>query len=145
MALQSACRDLWTGDATGAIVAGASLIMSPATLAAMTSEGVLSPEGSCKTFDANADGFARGEGISGLYVKRLDDALRDGNPVRAIIRNVATNSDGKSNGLLMPRAETQETLIRKVYADAGLDPAETSFVEVCTALFPAKAKTRVCG
>ena len=131
VALQNACRDLWAGDATGAIVAGTNLIMGPATSAEMTSEGVLSLEGSCKTFDANADGLARADGISGLYVKRLDDALRDGNPIRAMIRGAATNSDGKSNGLLVPRAETQETLIRKVYADVGVDPAETSFVEVC--------------
>lgn len=133
MALQNACRDLCAGDSTGAIVAGANLIMGPATSAAMTSEGVLSPEGSCKTFDASADGFARADGIVGLYIKRLDHALRDGNPIRAIIRGSGTNSDGRSNGLLVPRAETQEALIRKVYADAGLDPSDTSFVEVCMA------------
>ncbi|RYP79109.1 hypothetical protein DL771_000087 [Monosporascus sp. 5C6A] len=122
-------RDLEAGDATAAMVAGTNLIMGPATSAAMTSEGVLSPEGSCKTFDASADGFARADGITGLYIKRLDYALRDGNPIRAIIRGSATNSDGKSPGLLVPRAEAQEMLIRQVYADAGLDPSDTSFVE----------------
>ncbi|RYP84204.1 hypothetical protein DL770_005246 [Monosporascus sp. CRB-9-2] len=129
VALHNACRDLEAGDATAAIVAGTNLIMGPATSAAMTSEGVLSPEGSCKTFDASADGFARADGITSLYIKRLDLALRDGNPVRAIIRGSATNSDGRSPGLLVPRAEAQEMLIRQVYADAGLDPSDTSFVE----------------
>ncbi|RYP26873.1 hypothetical protein DL766_006584 [Monosporascus sp. MC13-8B] len=129
VALHNACRDLEAGDATAAVVAGTNLIMSPATFAAMTSEGVLSPEGSCKTFDASADGFARADGITALYIKRLDHALHDGNPVRAIIRGSATNSDGKSPGLLVPRADAQEMLIRQVYADAGLDPSDTSFVE----------------
>ena len=103
--------------------------MGPSLTAAMTQQGVLSPEGSCKTFDAHADGFARAEGINAVYVKRLDDAIRDGNPIRAVIRGTSTNSDGKSGSLLAPNAERQESLMRKVYADANLDPLETAFVE----------------
>ena len=129
--LHEACRALQAGDCTSAVVAGTSLIMSPTIYSVMTSEGILSPEGSCKTFDAAADGFARAEGINAVYLKRLDDALRDGNPVRAIIRNSGTNNDGKSKGLLSPDAAAQEALIRHVYAQAGLDPAYTAFMEVC--------------
>jgi acyl transferase domain-containing protein len=104
--------------------------MGPATTAAMTQEGILSPEGSCKTFDAAADGFARAEAINAIYVKKLGDALRDGNPIRAIIRNTGTNSDGKSQGLMTPSSEAHEALMRKVYSDSGLIPSETGYVEV---------------
>ncbi len=130
VALHEACRALDSGDCTGAIVAGTSLIMGPVTTAAMTQEGILSSDGSCKTFDAAVDGFARAEAINVIYVKRLSDALRDGNPIRAIIRNTGTNSDGKSQGLTTPRSEAHEALIRKVYSDSGLIPSETGYVEV---------------
>ena len=130
VALHEACRALRSGDCNGAIVAGTSLIMGPSTTAAMTQEGILSPEGSCRPFDAAADGFARAEAINAVYVKRLNDALKDGNPIRAIIRNTGTNSDGRSQGLMTPHTEAQEALIRKVYADAHLSPSETGFIEV---------------
>ncbi|KAE9370652.1 hypothetical protein N431DRAFT_559764 [Stipitochalara longipes BDJ] len=127
--LHEACRALLSGDCVGAIVAGANLIMGPTTTAAMTQEGILSPEGSCKTFDATADGFARGDAITAVYIKLLDDAIRDNNPIRAVIRNTGTNSDGKSQGLMTPNPESHEALMRKVYLDAGLDPTDTAFVE----------------
>lgn len=130
VALHEACRALQSGDASAAIVAGTNLILSPTTHAFLTAEGVLSPEGSCKTFDASADGYARAEGISAVYVKRLEDAIRDGNPVRAVIRGSGVNDDGKTKGILVPSSSAQEMLIRKVYADSGLDPSDTAYVEV---------------
>jgi acyl transferase domain-containing protein len=128
--LHEACRALQSGDCSGAIVAGTNLIMGPTTTAAMTAEGILSRDGSCKTFDSSADGFARGEAITAVYVKRLEDAIRDNNPIRAIIRNTGTNSDGKSPSLMQPHGKAHEALMRKVYHDAGLDPRDTAFVEV---------------
>jgi acyl transferase domain-containing protein len=130
VALHEACRALHNGDATSAVVAGTNLLTGPDNFVLISSEGILSPDGSSKSFDASANGYARGEGITAVYVKKLEDAIRDGNPVRAVIRATGTNHDGKSQGLFSPRAETQELLMRKVYADAGLDPAETAFVEV---------------
>ena len=130
VALHEACRALHSGDCNGAIVAGTSLIMGPRTTAAMTQEGILAPDGSCKTFDAAANGFARAEAINAVYIKRLSDALRDGNPIRAIIRNTGTNSDGRSQGLMTPSSEAHEALIRKVYSDSDLIPSETGYVEV---------------
>jgi acyl transferase domain-containing protein len=103
--------------------------MGPYVYSVMTGEGILSPEGSCKTFDASADGFARAEGINAVYLKRLPDALRDGNPIRAIIRNSGNNSDGKSQGILSPSSSAQEALMRHVYTQAHLNPAETGFIE----------------
>ncbi|TID06330.1 Compactin diketide synthase mokB [Colletotrichum higginsianum] len=128
--LHEACRALQNGDCVGAIVGGVNLIMGPTTTAAMTEEGMLSPEGSCKTFDAAADGYGRGEAINAVYIKLLDDAIRDNNPIRAIIRASGTNSDGNSSTLLTPNSAMHEALMRKVYLDAGLDPSKTAFVEV---------------
>lgn len=127
--LHNACRGLQSGDCDAALVAGTSLIMGPYLTAAMTQQGVLSPEGSCKTFDAAADGFARAESINAIYIKRLDDAIKDGNPIRAVIRGTSTNSDGKSGSLMAPNGERHESLMRKVYEEASLDPRETAFVE----------------
>jgi acyl transferase domain-containing protein len=134
VALHEACRALQSGDCTAAMVAGTNLIMGPTTTAAMTQEGVLSPEGSCKTFDASADGFARGEAITAVYIKPLHNAIRDKNPIRAVIRNTATNCDGRRQGSMQPNSKSQEALMRKVYLDAGLDPQETAFVEVIYSL-----------
>jgi acyl transferase domain-containing protein len=99
----------------------------------MTADGILSPEGSCKTFDASADGFARAEAITAIYIKPLEDAIRDGNPIRSVIRATGTNSDGKSASLMSPNGKAHEKLMRSIYAHAKLDPRDTAFVEVCPA------------
>jgi acyl transferase domain-containing protein len=111
-------------------VCGTSLLMTPTTSIAFFDEGILSPDGSCKTFDASANGFARAEGITAIYIKRLEDAIRDGNPIRAIIRNTGSNSGGRSPSLTSPNSVAQEELIRRVYGQLNLDPSETAFVEV---------------
>lgn len=131
VALHEACRAMERGDASAAVVAGTSLILSPNGVATFTSAGVLSPDASCKTFDASADGYARGEAITAVFIKPLSSALRDGNPVRAVIRATGVNNDGKSHGLFNPNSLAQEALIRKVYSDAHLNPSDTAFVEVC--------------
>jgi acyl transferase domain-containing protein/phospholipid N-methyltransferase len=96
----------------------------------MTEKSLLSPEGSCKTFSADADGFARGEGITAVYIKPLAAAIRDGNPIRAVIRSTASNSDGKTTGILQPSTDSQEAMIRKAYQVAGItDYSKTAFVE----------------
>jgi acyl transferase domain-containing protein len=128
--LHEACRALQNRDCDGAIVAGASLIMSPMSTASVSHEGVLSPDISCKTFDASANGYARGEAINAVFIKRLDDAIRDGNPIQAVIRGTGVNSDGTGQGLMTPNWKTQATLIRKVYSECGLDPDDTAYVEV---------------
>ncbi|ROV97139.1 hypothetical protein VMCG_07466 [Cytospora schulzeri] len=129
VALHTACRALQAGDITGAVVGGTSLILAPTLTSNFFTEGILSPEASCKTFDAKADGFARAEGITAIYVKRLSDAVRDGNPIRAVIRGSGTNGDGRSMGIMSPSSEAHEALMRQVYERSGLDPNETAFVE----------------
>ena len=90
---------------------------------------VTSPEGSSKTFDASADGYARGEAVNAVFIKRLDEAIRDGNPIRAVIRSSAANADGRSqDGMTMPSLVAHEAVIRKAYASAGLDFSQTAMV-----------------
>ncbi|GIJ99998.1 type I iterative polyketide synthase [Aspergillus viridinutans] len=128
--LHEACLAIQRGECSAAVVGGCNLIMAPTMTAVMTAKGVLSPDGTSKTFDAEANGYGRGEAINAIYIKPLQDALRDGNPIRAVIRGTATNSDGKSSGLNVPSQITQESVIRKAYAVAGIDDiSDTAFVE----------------
>ncbi|CAJ2503554.1 Uu.00g109480.m01.CDS01 [Anthostomella pinea] len=93
-------------------------------------QGVLSPQASCRTFDAEADGYARAEAVNMVYLKRLDDALRDKNPIRAVIRSTASNCDGKTAGISHPSSESHEALIRSCYLAGGIrDFTQTGFVE----------------
>ncbi|PHH79014.1 hypothetical protein CDD82_2707 [Ophiocordyceps australis] len=128
--LDEACQALYEGRCPGAIVAGSSIITSPSMTLDMTKNGTLAPDGRCKTFDAAADGFARGEGINAVFIKLLDDAIRDGDPVRAVIRATASNFDGKTKGMSRPNGLAQEQLIRKAYRIAGIeDVYKTAHVE----------------
>ena len=118
--LHEACQALRQGECSGAIVAGTNLILAPTTTVGMCEVGVLSRDGRCKTFDATADGYGRGEAINAIYVKRLDDAVRDGDPIRAVIRSTAVNSDGRTPNITYPNATAQEQLIRKAYKSANI-------------------------
>lgn len=125
-----ACEAIRNGEVESALVGGANLLLSPTMTIAMSEQGVLSAEGSCKSFDAAADGYARAEAVNALYLKRLDDAIRDGNPIRGIVRSTGTNCDGKTPGLSHPSPESHEALIRRTYASAGIhDFCQTGFVE----------------
>ncbi|KAK1621893.1 polyketide synthase [Colletotrichum phormii] len=128
--LDMACQAIRNGDCDGALVCGASLIFSPAMMLALSDQGVLSPSGTCKTFDASADGYGRGEAVNAIYVKKLSQALRDGDTVRAVIRGTGVNCDGRTHGMLTPSPTAQEALIRHVYEQAGIsDLSETAVVE----------------
>lgn len=122
-------RAIRAGDCDGAIVAGTNLIFSPTMSMAMTEQGVLSPDASCKSFDANANGYARGEAINAIFLKGLSSALRNGDPIRAVVRATSSNSDGKTPGMSMPSSESHMTLIQHAYHEAGLNPKDTVFVE----------------
>jgi acyl transferase domain-containing protein/NADPH:quinone reductase-like Zn-dependent oxidoreductase/SAM-dependent methyltransferase len=128
--LNAACQAINTGECSAAIIGGVNLIMAPGMTVAMFEQGVLSPDGSSKSFDADADGYARGEAINAIYIKRLSDALRDGNPIRAIIRAISSNCDGKTPGITVPSSESHEAMIRQAYLSAGIsDLGQTPFVE----------------
>ncbi|KAL9019704.1 MAG: hypothetical protein Q9185_003042 [Variospora sp. 1 TL-2023] len=118
------------GDCDGAIVGGVNLIMTPGATMSMTEQNVLSSDGSCKSFSAEANGYARGEAITAVFITSLDRALRDGNPVRAVIRGTATNHDGKTPGMSFPSTDAQEALMKRAYHVAGInDVSQTGYVE----------------
>ncbi|KAF1990145.1 hypothetical protein K402DRAFT_371161 [Aulographum hederae CBS 113979] len=129
VALNAACQAIQRGDCESALVGGANLILAPGMTTAMTEQGVLSPEGSCKTFSAEADGYARGEAINAVFVKPLEDAVRDGNPIRSVIRSTSSNNDGRTPGISCPSTDSHEAMIRNAYKMAGLEYAQTAFVE----------------
>ncbi|KAL8721904.1 MAG: hypothetical protein Q9225_001500 [Loekoesia sp. 1 TL-2023] len=128
--LIEACAAMQRGVCEGAIVAGSTLIMAPGTTQSMTEKGILGPDGSCKTFSADANGYARGEAITAVYVRPLDAAVRDGNPIHAVIRATMSNSDGKTQGITQPNPDAHEALIWKVYKLAGItDFSKTAYFE----------------
>lgn len=92
----------------------------------------LSPEGKSFSYDDRASGFGRGEGGACLLLKRLDDAIKAGDPIQAIIRNSACNHGGRSEGITMPSRSAQEKLLWRVHQEVGLNPSETPVVEVCS-------------
>jgi acyl transferase domain-containing protein len=91
---------------------------------------MLSPDGISHTFDERANGYGRGEGIGAVMLKRLSDAIRDGDTVRAVIRGIGSNVDGKTPSVTMPSSEAQASLIREVYEKAGLPLNTTPYVEL---------------
>ena len=89
-----------------------------------------SPSGKCHTFDAKADGYIKAEGVNALLLKRLEDAIKDGDPIRAVIRGSATNSNGRTAGIANPSMAAQAAAIKAAYANAGItDLAATSYLE----------------
>ncbi|KPM37670.1 Lovastatin diketide synthase LovF [Neonectria ditissima] len=129
VALHQACHGLRARESKMAIVAGTQLVLTPDQIIPMSSVGMSNPDGKCYVFDSRGAGYARGEGVVTFILKRLDDAVRDGDKVHAIIRNSGLNQDGKTAGLTLPNPVSQANLMRLVYKNAGLDPADTSYVE----------------
>ncbi|CAI7578745.1 unnamed protein product [Penicillium pancosmium] len=128
--LHEACNSVSSGESSAAIVAGSNMIMAPTMTESMSTNMVLSPDGECRTFDADANGYARSEAVNAVYIKRLDDAIRDGDPVRAVIRSTMANNNGKTKKLAVPSATAQERLIRRAYQRAGIvDPSRTGLFE----------------
>ncbi|KAJ5817603.1 Acyl transferase/acyl hydrolase/lysophospholipase [Penicillium robsamsonii] len=128
-ALHSACLALDARDCDAAVVAAANLIQSPEQQMIAVKAGILSPDSICHTFDESANGYGRAEGVSAVYLKRLSDALRDGDPIRSIIRGTSVNGNGRTPGIVQPSVEGQKAVIRAAYRRAGLDLGDTDYVE----------------
>ncbi|GAA3130730.1 hypothetical protein GCM10010466_21710 [Planomonospora alba] len=122
VAVDLAVRSLRAGESDLALAAGVNLLLSPVVTMAFDRGGGTAPDGRCKAFDAAADGMVRAEGCGVVVLKRLSDALRDGDRVLAVVRATAVNQDGRSNGLVAPNPEAQEGLLRAAYA--GLEPPD---------------------
>ena len=129
VAVHLACQSLRAGQSDLAIAAGVNLLLSPAVTGSLDAAGALSPTGACHAFDAAADGFVRGEGCGVAVLKRLSDAVRDGDRVLAVVRGSAVNQDGRSNGLMAPNPAAQAAVLRAACADAGVAPSSVDYVE----------------
>ena len=129
VAIHLACQSLRLRDSEVAIAAGVNLLLSPAVFHGFDQAGALSPTGRCHAFDADADGFVRGEGCGVVVLKRLSDAVRDGDRVLAVVKGSAINQDGRSNGLMAPNPAAQTAVLKAAYSQAGVHPHEVDYVE----------------
>ncbi|GAB7185417.1 amino acid adenylation domain-containing protein [Kitasatospora sp. Ki12] len=129
VAVHLACQSLLRGETELALAGGALLHMAPQYTIAETKGGFLSADGRSRAFDASADGYVRAEGVGVVVLKRLSDARRDGDPVHAVILGSGVNQDGRTNGITVPSADAQVTLIERVCAEAGLLPGSLQYVE----------------
>lgn len=129
-ALHMAMNAIRAGDCDAAVVASANWIADPGVQIALDKLGALSASGKCHTFDARADGYARGEGYGAIYLKRASSAVADASPMRALIRGSALNSNGRTGGITRPSPALQEAVIREAYRNAGgLPLADTGYFE----------------
>ena len=153
VAFDLACKGLWDGSVDSvstqfeqvfvttclsneslpnlkAIVGGANLIQSPDLSIMLSNMSFLSPDGRCYSFDHRGNGYARGEGVAALILKPLSHAVRDKNPIRALVRAVGTNQDGYTKGgLTQPSMRMQAALIKETYRRSGLSMGETRLFE----------------
>lgn len=129
VAIHQACQALRLGECDLALAGGANVLLTPATMITFSSAHMLAPDGKCKTFDAAADGYVRGEGCGVIVVKRLEDAIRDGDHIRAVIRGSAINQDGASGGLTVPNGVAQQRVITEALKRAGIAPSEVGYLE----------------
>ena len=129
VAIHQACQALRLGECDLALAGGANVMLTPATMITFSHAHMLAPDGRCKTFDAAADGYVRGEGCGVIVVKRLEDAIRDGDRIRAVIRGSAINQDGASGGLTVPNGVAQQRVIADALKRAGLVPADVDYLE----------------
>ncbi|MGJ7907988.1 SDR family NAD(P)-dependent oxidoreductase [Actinopolyspora sp. H202] len=130
VATHLATQALRSGEIDMALVGGVTLYLSLESYIGMCSAHMLSPEGRCKAFDNAADGFVPGEGVGALVLKRLDDAVRDGDHVHGVIPGSSINQDGRTNGITAPSVGSQTELERDVYQRYGIDPAGIGYVEM---------------
>nr|VFK14084.1 MAG: Ketoacyl-synthetase C-terminal extension [Candidatus Kentron sp. LPFa] len=129
MALHDACQSLRQGESDLALTGGVNLMLSPGVTESFFAAGMLSPDGRCKTFDAKANGYVRGEGCGMVVLKRVKDARKDGDPILAVIRGSAINQDGRTNGITAPNGLAQQAVIREALANAEVAASEISYVE----------------
>ncbi|KAM0075857.1 Reducing polyketide synthase dep5 [Fusarium odoratissimum] len=130
-ALHNACNALRTHECSAAVVGGSNLILTVDQHMNTAKLGVLSPTSTCHTFNSYANGYGRAEGVGAIYLKRLSDAVRDGNPIRGVIRSSATNNNGKAAGvgITYPGFDGQRNVMRHAYQRSGLDPMLTGYFE----------------
>ncbi|HAO11479.1 MAG TPA: non-ribosomal peptide synthetase, partial [Planktothrix sp. UBA8407] len=129
VAVHQAIRSLRNRECELALVAGVNLILNPAITINLSQSGMLSPDGRCKTFDASANGYGRGEGCGVLVLKTLSEAQKKGDRILAILRGSAVNHNGAAAGLTVPSGPAQQELLRQAIADARITPEDVGYIE----------------
>ncbi|MCK2217025.1 acyltransferase domain-containing protein [Actinomadura sp. ATCC 31491] len=129
VALHLAAQSLRLGESDVALAGGVNLLVTPGETLTLGAAGALAPDGRSKSFDASADGYGRGEGCGVIVLKRLADALRDGDRVLALVAGSAVNQDGHTNGIMAPCGEAQAHVMARACRQAGIDPATVDYVE----------------
>ncbi|MFI0241430.1 SDR family NAD(P)-dependent oxidoreductase [Streptomyces sp. NPDC016845] len=129
VSVHQASQALRRGECDVALAGGVNLVVSPGSTRVISQTGALAPDGLCKTFDARANGYVRGEGCGFVVLKRLDHARRDGDRVHAVIQGSAINQDGRSSGFTAPNVLSQIALIETALQDAGLTPDDIGLIE----------------
>ncbi|MEO1399841.1 MAG: type I polyketide synthase [Cyanobacteria bacterium J06635_1] len=129
VAVHLAVQSLRQGECDFALAGGVNRILSPEATINFSKANMLARDGRCKTFDAAADGYVRGEGCGVVVLKRLSDAIANQDPIQAVIRGSAINQDGRSSGLTVPNGPAQQTVIRQALASGNVDPAQVSYLE----------------
>ena len=128
-AVHLACEHILDGRCKTAMAGGVTVMITPDGFIGFSQAGMLSPEGKCKAFDAGANGFVRGEGAGMVLLKKLSDAMADGDPIHAVIMGSAVNSDGHTNGISLPSPAAQANLVHDACVIAGIAPAQIGYVE----------------
>jgi acyl transferase domain-containing protein len=129
VAIHLACQSLRTTECSLALAGGVNLVLSPVFTIALSRLGMLSPDGRCRTFDAGANGFVRSEGCGVITLKRLTDAQAAGDRVLAVIRGSAVNQDGRTNGITAPSSPSQQRVITRALAHAGVTASQIGYLE----------------
>lgn len=128
--VQMACAALLARDCDTAVAGGGNILTGSPMFSGLSRGSFLSPTGSCKTFDDDADGYCRGEGVGSIVLKRLEDAIADHDNIRGVIKSVVTNHSAHAISITHPHAETQERLYRSVLQSACMEPSEVGYIEM---------------
>lgn len=124
-----ACQSLRSGESDVCLAGGVNLILAPDSTISSSQTGLLSSQGRCRSFDASADGYVRGEGCGVVVLKRLSDAVRDGDNILGLIRGSAVNHNGLSNSMSAPNGLAQQATIRQALRNGNVQPAEIGYVD----------------
>ena len=129
VAIHLACRNILAGDCNMALAGGVFICTTPEFYILSSNANMLSPDGRCKAFDKNANGFVPGEGAGVIVLKRLDEALSDGDHIYGVIKGSSINQDGRTNGITAPNSLSQSGLLTSVYERYGVSPETISYIE----------------
>lgn len=129
VAVHQACQSIWNGESFTALAGGMHVLLNPFPFIGFSNASMLAADGRCRAFDAGGSGYVRSEGGALVYLKPLDAAESDGDPIHAVIIASATNSDGRTRGLAMPNPDAQRDLLKKIYGNSGIDPCELDYIE----------------